>query len=75
MRPLLIVGCGGLGLEVLSMAEDCAQLFVQPDGSVEGVELKVVGFYDEGEPRQVDADRVCGDKLQYFNDINDVPEK
>ena len=74
MRPLLIVGCGGLGLEVLSMAKDCTKLFVQSEGSVEDVELIVVGFYDDGEPRKVDADRVYGNKLQYFHNMNAVPE-
>ena len=74
MKPLLIVGCGGLGLEVLSMAKDCAKLVVRPEGGVEDAELKIVGFYDDGEPRKVDADSVCGHELQYFNNMNAVPE-
>ena len=74
MRPLVIVGCGGLGLEVLSMARDCTKLCVQPQGIVEDVELTVVGFYDDGEPRKVDADRVSGNKLQFFDNMNAVPE-
>ncbi len=74
MRSLLIVGCGGLGLEVLSIAKDCSKRIVQPEGRGENVELEVVGFYDDGEPRKGDADRVYGGNLQYFNNFEAVPE-
>ena len=72
-KKLVIVGCGGLGLEVLSLLLPSESCLTSSEGSsIEAYE--VVGFYDDGEPRSSHADKIYGSNLQYFSSLHGIPE-
>lgn len=54
------------------MVKDSSKIVIQADGV--DVKLNLVGFYDDDEPRKIDADQVYGSELNYFNNIGSVPD-
>jgi len=70
-KSLIIVGCGGLGIEVLSIAIETSQSFFSLDGDI--VNMEVIGFYDDGEPAMGKAERIFGGRLRLFRNLDDIP--
>lgn len=72
-RPLVIVGCGGFGVEILTLIINRSQSAFRLNGELAQENFKVVGFYDDGEPRIQDASKIAGMEMQCFTDLKTIP--
>jgi sugar O-acyltransferase (sialic acid O-acetyltransferase NeuD family) len=65
-KKLVLVGCGGFALEVLSYLKDIS-------ATVNDINrVKVVGVVDSGAPRIRDAERILGHSIAHWKTIQEV---